>query len=121
MTAIAELRKKAAEKFDSYTVEFENDTLRLKNVLELDGQEVAKFSAAQKALTEMDEEEPEGEDINAQIDGIRTQFVDCLVMLAEDKRKARKLLSNESIALLMVILEEYGASAADASKSDGSE
>jgi antitoxin component HigA of HigAB toxin-antitoxin module len=114
MTAIAELRKKAAEKFDGYTVEFENDTLHLKSLLALNDAEMKKFTAAQKALTELDEEE-------AEVEAVRDQFVECLVSAAEDKRKARKLLGGESIALLMVVLEEYGASVSEATKSEGAE
>lgn len=114
MTAIAELRKKAAEKFNGFTVEFETDTLRLKSLLNLDEKEMTKFTAAQKALTELDEEE-------AEVDSVRNQFVECLITVAEDKRKARKLLAGESIALLMVVLEEYGASVNEASKSEGAE
>lgn len=114
MTAIAELRKKAAEKFEGYKVEFESDTLLLKSLLALDEKEMGKFTAAQKALTELDEEE-------AEVESVRTQFVECLISVAEDKRKARKLLAGESIALLMVILEEYGASVNEASKSEGAE
>jgi hypothetical protein len=114
MTAIAELRKKAAEKFDSYVVEFENDTVRLKSLLALDEKEMEKFTASQKALTEMEGEETD-------IELVRAQFVECLLSVAEDKRKARKLLSGESIALLTVVLEEYGASASEASKSEGSD
>jgi hypothetical protein len=114
MTAIAELRKKAAEKFEGYTVEFESDSVRLKSLLALDEKEMEKFSKAQKTLTELDEEE-------AEVDSVRSQFVECLVAVAEDKRKARKLLGGESIALLMIVLEEYGASVNEASKSDGAE
>jgi hypothetical protein len=114
MTAIAELRKKAADKFEGYTVEFESDALRLKSLLALDEKEMEKFSKAQKTLTELDEEE-------AEVDSVRSQFVECLISVAEDKRKARKLLGGESIALLMVILEEYGASINEASKSEGAE
>lgn len=114
MTAIAELRKKAAEKFVGFPIEFETETILLKSLLALDEKEMAKFTAAQKALTELDEE-------GAEVDSVRAQFVECLVTVAEDKRKARKLLSGESIALLMVILEEYGASVNEASKSEGAE
>lgn len=114
MTAIAELRKKAAEKFEGFKVEFESDTVLLKSLLDLNEKEMASFTAAQKALTELGEEEQD-------VEVVRSQFVDCLVVVAEDKRKARKLLSGESIALLMVILEEYGASVAEASKSEGAE
>lgn len=114
MTAIAELRKKAAEKFESFTIEFESETVQLKNLLNLNEKEMKAFTDTQKALTELDDEE-------AEVDAVRTQFVDCLVTVAEDKRKARKLLGGESIAVLMAILEEYGASAADAAKSDRAE
>jgi septation ring formation regulator EzrA len=114
MTAIAELRKKAAEKFQGFVVEFESDTLRLKSLLALDEKEMEKFSKAQKTLTELDEEE-------AEVTSVRDQFVECLVAVAEDKRKARKLLGGESIALLMIVLEEYGASVNEASKSEGAE
>lgn len=114
MTAIAELRKKAAEKFTGYLVEFETDSVRLKSLLALNEDEMKKFTAAQKALTEVD-----GEDTD--VDVFRAQIVDCLITVAEDKRKAKKLLSGESIALLMVVLEEYGASVSEASKSEGAE
>lgn|ERR1051326_7593520 len=114
MTAIAELRKRAAEKFEGYTVDFGTDTVLLKSLLALDEKEMAKFTTAQKTLTELDEEEADVEDV-------RSQFVECLVSVADDKRKARKLLGGESIALLMIVLEEYGASAAEATKSEGAE
>lgn len=114
MTAIAELRKKAAAKFASFPVEFETGTVLLKSLLALDEKETREFTAAQKALTELEEE-------GAEVDSVRAQFVDCLVSVAEDKRKARKLLSGESIALLMVVLEEYGASVNEATKSEGAE
>ena len=114
MTAIAELRKKAAEKFDGFLIEFESDTVRLKSLLVLNEKEMATFTASQKALTELDEEDSD-------VDAVRAQFVDCLVSVAEDKRKARKLLAGESIALMMVVLEEYGASVNEASKSEGAE
>jgi hypothetical protein len=116
MTAIAELRKKAAEKFEGFEVEFETDTVRLKNLLALDEKETANFNATQKFLTELDES-----DEDSDVDKYRAQLVDCLVSVAEDKRKARKLLGHESVALLMVILEEYGASIAEATKSEGAE
>lgn len=114
MTAIAELRKMAAGKFEGYAVEFESDTVRLKSLLALNEKEMGQFTAAQKVLTELDDE-------GAEVDSVRAQFVECLVSVAEDKRKARKLFSGESIALLMVILEEYGASVNEASKSEGAE
>lgn len=114
MTAIAELRKKAAEKFEGFVLEFENETVCLKNLLALSEKETATFSASQKALTELDDD---GQDI----DSVRSQLVECLVSVAEDKRKARKVFAQESIAVLMVILEEYGASVNEASKSEGAE
>lgn len=114
MTAIAELRKKAAEKFSGFKIEYDNDTVLLKSLLALDEKEMTKFTAAQKSLTELDEED-------AEVDSVRTQFVECIVMVAEDKRKARKYLAGESIAFLMVVLEEYGASINEASKSEGAE
>lgn len=116
MTAIAELRKKAAEKFQGFEVEFETEKLRLKNLLALDEKETAKFNATQKLLTELDEN-----DEDTDVEKYRAQLVDCLVSVAEDKRKARKLLGPESVALLMVVLEEYGESIAEATKSEGSE
>lgn len=115
MTAIAELRKKAAAKFDSFEIEFPNgDTVLLKSLLALDEKELGAFTAAQAKLTELDEEETD-------VDVVRSQFIDCLVSVADDKRKARKLLGGESIALLMVVLEEYGASVSEATKSEGAE
>lgn len=114
MTAIAELRKKAAEKFESFVLEYENETVRLKNLLALSEKETAAFTASQKALTELDEEAQD-------VDQVRAQFVECLVSVAEDKRKARRLFAQESIAVLMVVLEEYGASVNEASKSEGAE
>lgn len=114
MTAIAELRARAAEKFEGYTVDFGTEKVLLKSLLALDEKEMAKFSDTQKALTELDEE-------GTDVDAVRSQFVECLVSVAQDKRKARKLLSGESIALLMVVLEEYGASINEASKSEGAE
>lgn len=115
MTAISELRKKAAEKFDGYTLDFENgDTVVLKSLLGLDEKEFQKFQDSQKALTEMDEEDQE-------VDAVRAQFVDHLVSVADDKRKARKNLAGESIAFLMVVLEEYAGALNDAGKSEGAE
>lgn len=115
MTAIAELRKKAAEKFEGYSVDFGTDTLVLKNMLNLDEKEMSKFTATQKSLTERDEED------DTDVEAFKAEFVECLVAVAEDKRKARKLLSGESIALLMVVLEEYGASVSEATKSDSAD
>lgn len=115
MTAIAELRKKAAEKFDGFVLDFENgDSVRLKSLLALDEKEFEKFQASQKALTERDEEE-------AELDSVRAQFVDCLVSVADDKRRARKNLGGESIAFLMVVFEEYAGMLNDAAKSEGAE
>jgi|SRR6476620_2436993 len=116
MTAIAELRKKAAEKFEGFVIEFETDTVRLKNLIALDEKETAKFNSIQKLLTDLDEN-----DEDTDVENYRAQLVDCLVSVAEDKRKARKFLGPESVALLMVILEEYGASIAAATKSEGAE
>jgi hypothetical protein len=115
MTAIAELRKKAAEKFDGYVLDFENgDIVRLKSLLALDEKEFTKFQASQKALTELDDE-------GAELDSVRAQFVDCLVSVSDDKRKARKNLTGESIAFLMVVFEEYAGMLNDAAKSEGAE
>lgn len=114
MTAIAELRKKAAEKFEGYEVDFGSEKLALKSMLNLDEKELNTFSAAQAKLSALDDEETD-------VEVVRAQFVDCLVTVAADKRKARKLLSGESIAVLMVILEEYGESVSEATKSEGSE
>jgi hypothetical protein len=115
MTAIAELRKKAAEKFDGYVLDFENgDVVRLKSLLALDEKEFIKFQASQKALTELDDE-------GAELDSVRAQFVDCLVSVSDDKRKARKNLTGESIAFLMVVFEEYAGMLNDAAKSEGAE
>lgn len=115
MTAIAELRKKAAEKFDGYTIEFENgDVVRLKSLLGMSEKETDAFNKAQKALTELDEEETE-------VDSVRSQFVDCLVAVSEDKRKARKNFAGESIAFLMVVFEEYVGTLNEATKSEGVE
>lgn len=115
MTAIAELRKMAAEKFEGYSVDFGSDTLVLKNMLNLDDKEMSKFTEYQKSLTERDEED------DTDVEAFKNEFVECLVTVAEDKRKARKLLSSESIAVLMVILEEYGASVSEATKSDSAD
>jgi len=116
MTAIAELRKKAAEKFDGYVLDFENgDVVRLKSLLALDEKEFQKFQASQKALTEMDDKE------DTELDDVRAQFVDCLVSVSDDKRRARKNLTGESIAFLMVVFEEYAGMLNDAAKSEGAE
>lgn len=115
MTAIAELRKKAAEKFDGFVVEFENgDSVRFKSLLALNEKEYSEFEAAQKSLTSLDEKD-------AEVPAVRTQFINCMVSVAEDKRRARKNLTGESIAFLMVIFEEYAGSLADAAKSEDAE
>jgi septation ring formation regulator EzrA len=114
MTAIAELRKKAAEKFDGYTLELETGTVVLKSLLSMDEKETAAFNKAQKSLVELDDE-------TTDVEVLRKQFVDCLVSVAADKRQARKLLSGESIAFLMVVFEDYGATLAEATKSEGAE
>lgn len=116
MTAIAELRKLAAEKFDGYTLEFENgDVVRLKSLLGMSEKETEAFNKAQKTLTDLDEDE------EAEVDSVRAQFVDCLVAVAEDKRKARKNFSGESIAFLMVVFEEYVGTLNEATKSDSAD
>lgn len=114
MTAIAELRQKAAEKFKGYPVDFGTDTVIFKSMLTMDEKELNQFSEAQAKLTKLDEEETD-------VDIVRKEFVDCLVSVAEDKRKARKFLAGESIATLMVIFEDYGAFLGEASKSEGAE
>lgn len=116
MTAIAELRKKAAEKFDGFVLDFENgDSVRLKSLLALNEKEFDAFTKAQADLTDTDEAE------DTDVDAVRARFVDCLVAVADDKRRARKNLTGESIAFLMVVFEEYAGTLNDAAKSASTE
>jgi len=43
------------------------------------------------------------------------------VSVSDDKRRARKNLTGESIAFLMVVFEEYAGMLNDAAKSEGAE
>lgn len=118
MTAISELRKKAAEKFSGFDIEFDNgDKVRLKSLMELTEQELSKFQAFQEDVSKAGEEDEEDQDIEA----YRSKLVDGLTLVADDKRRARKGLTGESLALLLVVFEEYTEVLNSATKSEGSE
>lgn len=119
MTAIAELRKRAADKYPGFPIEFDNGTSTvLKSLLSLSKEELKKFDASQKRLAALEEDKTEGVEV---LEKTRAELVDCLVSVATDKATARKGLAEEGLDLLSVVFEEYSGTANAAAKSAGTE
>lgn len=113
MTAIAELRRKANEKYPSYSIELDEGTVVLTGIMSLTDAQLKSFTDAQAELTKLDE----GTDMAA----LKAGFVDLFAGVADNPVLARTALSREDLGVLTVILEEYaGALNAGAKSEDGS-
>lgn len=113
MTAIADLRAKAEEKYPNYTIELESGDLVLTGIMSLTDEQLTAFTKAQAELQELDE----GTDMAA----LKAGFIDLFVGVANKPDFARTELAKEDLGVLAVILEEYaGALAAGQKSEDGS-
>lgn len=110
MTAISELRAKAAAKYPAYSIEFEDGaTFSLKSIMELSKPERKEFSTASKRLNGLDEDED--------LDGLHSEFVSILASVSNDREAVSARLGNETLGFLSVVFEEYAGSVAAGSKS----
>lgn len=113
MTAIADLRAKAEEKYPSYPIELEAGTVTLTGIMSLSDEQLDTFTKAQAELAKLDE----GSDMLA----LKNGFIDLFAGVADNPELARAELVKEDLGVLAVILEEYagalnaGAKSADAS------
>lgn len=113
MTAIAELRRKASEKYPSYPIEVDEGTVTLTGIMSLTDDQLKSFTEAQATLAKLDE----GTDMAA----LKTGFVDLFAGVADNPELARTALAREDLGVLTVILEEYaGALNAGTKSEDGS-
>lgn len=116
MTALSELRTRAAEKFPGLPLEFDDGTSAvLKSLMSLSKDELKKFDASQKRLAALETEKDAGVDV---LEKTRVELVDCLVSVADDKNSARRGLSNEALDVLSVVFEEYSGTTGGAAKSE---
>lgn len=116
MTALSELRARAAEKFPGLPLEFDDGSkVVLKSLMSLSKDELKKFNDSQKRLAALEDDKDQGVDT---LEKTRKELVDCLASVADDKAAARKGLSDEGLDLLSVVFEEYSTSTGDASKSE---
>lgn len=114
MSAISEIRAKAAEKYPAYTLDLDTgESVTLKSIMELDDKALADFSETQKRLTELETSED--------LAGLRTEFVTALAQVSDNPTAVRENLSKETLGVVAVLFEEYTASLNDASKSKGTE
>lgn len=110
MTAIADLRRKAEEKYPSYPIELDAGTLVLTGIMSLSDEQLTSFTKAQAELSKLDE----GTDMLA----LKNGFVDLFAGVANNPDLARSELPKEDLGVLAVILEEYAGALNAGSKSE---
>jgi translation elongation factor EF-1alpha len=109
--AIAALRAKAAEEFPGLDIDLESgETIRLVAVTELSDEQLDRFTDAQNRLSDSDEQED--------LKGLRRTFVEVLALVSTNPDRAREVLANESLGVLIVVFREYSKTVSDGSKSE---
>lgn len=109
MTAIADLRAKAAAKYPSFPIELDEGTVVLTGIMSLTDAQLASFTEAQNELTKADE----GTDMAK----LKESFLDLFEGVADNPELARTELAKEDLGVLSVILEEYAGALSEGTKS----
>lgn len=113
MTAIAELRKKALEQFPGYPIEFDDGTsIRLRSNVELPDETLIEFRNRANAILES------GSDEDTEVSEFRKELVETLALVADKSDVAKDKLSEESLAILLIVLQEYLKALQDAAKDE---
>lgn len=110
MTAIADIRAKAAAKYPSYSIDLDAGTVVLTGIMSLSDEQLASFTEAQAKLGKLDE----GTDMAA----LKVGFLDLFSGVADNPELARTELAKEDLGVLAVILEEYAGALNEGTKSE---